>query len=224
MSLSLFFDLIFLLILLIFAGVGVYRGFIKSFVRSARLILSVVAAYAFGGLFGRFLNSAFLGAWVYGGVHGSVDGMLGDTVEHISAENLLGAFPPFLVSDSVEGTVTEAFSSQSGEGLVSTVSAAIASPIATLLSNLLGYVIVFFATLLLLRFVAWLFTEWVERIRLLSFFNRLLGGAWGALTGMLLLLAAAALIKLFFRESEIYTDTVAVRLLCDSVFLDFLNF
>lgn len=220
MSLALFFDLAFVLVFMIFIGIGAHRGFIKGFVRSARLILSFVAAY----LFGAFLNAAFLGEWILGGVRGAVDGMIGDAVAGMSAEKLLSSFPPFLVTDSVRESVAEAFSEQTGERLVSAVATAIADPIASLVSGILGYAAVFLLSMLLLKLVAWLLTEWADQISVLGFLNRLLGGAWGALTGTVLLLTVAAVIKLFFRESEVYTDTVVVRMLCDSFFLDFLNF
>jgi len=224
MSLPLLFDGAFILIFLIFVGIGVYRGFIKGFVRSARLILSFAAAYALGTPLGAFFNSAFLGSWVYDGARGIVDGMIGNAASGMDADRLLSSFPEFLVTDTVRASVSEAFTEKAGETLVSSVASAISMPIASLVSGILGCVTVFFASLLLLRLVAWLFTEWADQISLLGCFNRLLGGVWGALTGALLLLAIAAAIKLLFRESEIYTDTVVVRMLCDSVFLDFLSF
>ena len=54
--------------------------------------------------------------------------------------------------------------------------------------------------------------------------NRILGGVWGCLIGVFLLLIVSALITLFFRDSEVYTDTVIVRWFCDSVLLSFCSF
>ena len=224
MSLPLLLDGAFVLIFLIFVGVGVYRGFIKGFVRSTRIILAFASAYLFGAPLGNFFNSAFLGSMVYDGVRGAVNGMIGDAASGMSAEKLLSSFPGFLITDNVKKSVTEAFSKESGERLVSSVSSAISEPIASLISGILGYVTVFIVSLLLLKLVAWLFTEFADQISVLGCYNRLLGGVWGALTGSLFLLTVAAVIKLLFRESEAYTDTVIVRMFCDSVFLDFFKF
>ena len=223
MSVSLFFDVSFVAILLVFICVGVYRGFIKSFVRSARLVLSALAAYAFGGAVGNMIKSIFLGSWVYDGVYGMMAGVVGDGAEGMRAENLLSSFPQFLVGNSVQARVEHALSEYSGERLLSPVASAVSEPIASLLAGILGYAIVFFLCLFLLRLVAWLFTEWVDRIRLLGFFNRVLGGVWGALVGSLALLTASAVILIFFKDSEVYTETVVVRWFCDLPLLNFLK-
>ena len=223
MSVSLFFDISFLAILLVFICVGVYRGFIKSFVRSARLILSALAAYAFGGAVGDAIKSFFLGDWIYDGVYGMTKEMIGDAATEMSAEKLLSSFPQFLIGDSVQERVEHAFSEYSGERLVSSVASAISEPFSSLLAGILGYARVFFLCLFLLRVFAWVFTEWADRISILGFFNRLLGGAWGALVGSLALLAASAVILIFFTDSEVYTETVVVRWFCDSPLLYFLK-
>lgn len=217
-------DLLFLLALLIFVFVGILRGFIKCFVGSARWIASAVLAYLFGGMLGELLNALVIGEWIRTGVFGIVDGMLKDAVSDVTAEQMLASFPQFLIGDSARETVNAAFAQQTGERLVSSVTDAIASPIASFISGILGYVTVFLLSLLLCKVVAWLGTSVAERIGILSFTNRFLGALWGALSGSLLLLAVAAVIKLFFRETEIYTDTVIVRWFCDSPFLSFLNF
>ena len=64
---------------------------------------------------------------------------------------------------------------------------------------------------------------WGLVLSILGFFNRLLGGAWGALVGSLALLAASAVILIFFTDSEVYTETVVVRWFCDSPLLYFLK-
>ena len=224
MSVSQTFDLLFLLTLLVFILVGIFRGFIKSFVGSARLILSVALAYAFGGVVGELLNSALIGGWIENGVFGFVDGMIGDAASDAAAEQILSAFPQFLIGDASREAVNEAFATQSGASLSAAVTTAIAEPIAAVVSGILGYATVFLLSLLLCRLVAWAGTSVVDRIAPLRFFNRLFGGTWGALTGALLLLTVAAIVKLFFRETEVYTDTSVVRWFADSPFLSFLDF
>lgn len=224
MSVSQTFDLLFLLTLLVFILVGVFRGFIKSFLGSARLILSVALAYAFGGAVGELLNSALIGGWIENSVFGFVDGLIEDSASDATAEQILSAFPQFLIGDSSREAVNEAFAVQSGASLSLAVTSAIAKPIAAVVSGILGYATVFLLSLLLCRLVAWVGTSVADRIAPLSFFNRLLGGAWGALTGSLLLLTVAVVVKLFFRETGIYTDTAVVRWFANSPFLSFLNF
>ena len=223
MSVSVIFDLLYMAVLLIFILVGIYRGFIKSFLGSVRLILSFLLAHLFGGALGEFLRSAFLGEWIYGGVHGTVPDLVGDATAELGASDVLSAFPEFLIGDSVHSAVDEAISSYSGEMLISAVSSAIADPISSLISGILGYVIVFLLSFLLWKLIAWLGTKLADQISLLGFLNRFLGGAWGALTGAVWLLLASAVIRLFFRGSEVYTDTVIVRWFCDLPLLSFLN-
>ena len=224
MSISAIFDLIFLLVLLIFTGMGVYRGFLKDFVRSTRWILSFLAANTFGGLLGGLLDSALIGPWVFDGIHGAVKDIFEKAGSEISSETLLSSFPGFIVNDHVREGVTAAFSGQSGDGLITSVSTLIASRISSVIASVLGFVLVFLLAFFLLKIVAGILTKWADRLLLVGALNRVLGGVWGFLLSSLLLLLVSFLIKLFFGDSEIYTDSVLVRAFADSAFFGFLNF
>ncbi|MBE6589985.1 MAG: CvpA family protein [Ruminococcaceae bacterium] len=224
MSTVLFFDILFVLFFLGFVVFGIRRGFIKSFFRSVGLILSFVASYVFGDSLSSLFCHLFVKEWVYQGVYGTVAGILAESMEGMNADSFLSRFPPFLISEDFRCRVAELFSTQTGERLTSALAEGISVPLSSLLSSLLGYVAAFVIAFFVLRMFAWGGTEIAERIAPLGFLNRFLGGAWGALTGAASLLLVCAVIKLFFKGSEIYTDSVVVRAFCDSAFLSFLNF
>lgn len=224
MTFAWLFDIAFLIIAALFILVGCKRGFIQSLIRSAKVILAIVIAYLLGGYMGAFFNSAFVGNMVYTPVHDWINNTYGNMAETVDAEVLLSQIPSFAMTDDLKATVLHSVENHSGEEFVNTVSHAIADPLATAISNLLGYVVVFVLALIALGFVAWLLTKLADRLVFLGITNRILGGAWGAITAMVVLLVIASILKTFLGNDPLYLDTVIVRFFGDSSVLDAIGF
>ena len=211
-------DLIFVALAAILVILGIFRGFIKSVIRSAKLILSFVLAYFLGSPFGMLLKDAFVGNWVYDGVSAKVNGVYNGVASNITADGLLSQFPDFIVSDELRATIANATSEETGEALVQSISKGIADPISTAVSNVLGYVLVFILAFIGLMIAAWFLTKIVEKFAFIGLANRILGGVWGALTALIAMIVISSVVKLFFGHTDFYTSSVLVKWIGDSEF------
>ena len=191
----LIFDVLFIIVAIIMIALGIKRGFIKSLIRSAKLILSVVLAYLLGSHLGLILKDSFIGTPVYNFVYEKVNALYLDASSAVNVEEITAAFPQF-------------------------VTLGIADPISTLISNVLGYILVFVLAFIGLSVVAWLLTALTDKIKLLGAANRVLGAVWGALMAAIILLMVASVIKLFFGETDFYQQTVVVKFFGDSALLE----
>ena len=85
--------------------------------------------------------------------------------------------------------------------------------LANIISNIIAYVITFVLALVLLTVVAWLLTKITEKIALLGTANRILGGLFGTVMGLIVLTIIACIIKFLDTKDVIYSQTVIVEFL-----------
>ena len=182
---SLIADILFVLIAVIFIAVGVKRGFIKSLIQSAKFLLALLIAYFVGPMAGQFIKDRIVFQPVYNWL----------TDKGVGAVEKL---PDFLRPDAA--TV--------GEGVLP-----FAESVATIISNLVGYVVVFVVSLILLTIVGWLLTKIADKIALLGTANRILGGLFGTVMGLIVLTIIACIIKFLDTKDVIYSQTVIVEFL-----------
>lgn len=215
-------DCIFVAVAAIIIIVSAKRGFIANLLRSAKWILSFLLAYFFGTRVGSLFCEWFLGDAVRNFVYGKVDAIYREAEAAFNAEQVLQKLPSFLLSDDLRAKLEAA--EGNGEELVASFTDSIATPVSTLLSNILGYVAVFLASLILLWILVKLLDGIMEHIKLLGTINTVLGLVWGILLAGMLLLMAASVCKLFFADTPIYQNSVVVRFLGDSFLLQILSF
>ena len=220
MSYSIVLDIVFALIGIIFIAVGIKKGFIKSLIQSAKLLLSIVAAYFLGSQVGLILKDKFIFKPVYDFVFDKVNGLYLDATASLNAEEVIASFPKFLMNDELKNQITNATSEESGAALVESVSTSIADPVSGFFANVLGYVLVFVVALIVLSIAAWLLTKLTDKIAFLGTANRILGGVWGALMGAIVLFMIASVIKLIGAGDPLYTNTVIVKFFGDSALLE----
>ena len=213
-------DILFVLIAAIFILVGVRRGFIKSLIQSAKLLLSIVAMYFLGSHTATFLRDKFIFKGVYDFVYGKVDGLYKDATASLNTDELLASFPEFLLNDEVRANIENATSEESGTALVESVTNSIANPVSDVFSNILGYALTFVLALIILSIAAWFLTKLADRITFIGKVNRILGGVWGALMGIIILFMIASVVKFLGADTPLYNDTVVVKFFGDSILLE----
>lgn len=214
-------------ILFLVVGVGLVlvcakRGFLKSAIHFLKTVLAFVFAYLFGGKLGQFLCDKFIAAPVREWVYGRLEGLYTQAASSVNAEAIASEFPDFLLSDEIKENLSAA--EGSGEELLNTMTDSIATPAATVISNILGYIGVFVISLVLLWVAAIVLTKLVERITFLHRINTALGALLGLLIAVTLLFVAASVIKFISAESELYTGSVIVKFFGDSALLEKLKF
>ncbi len=215
-------DILFVLIAAIFIVVGIRKGFIKSLIQSAKLLLSIVAMYFLGSPMAQFLKDQFIFKGVYDFVHNFVDGIYQQSTAGMNAEEILASFPPFMVNDQVKADVNASIADaeQSGAALVESISNIVANPVSDVISNILGYVLTFVLALIVLSIAAWFLTKLADRITFIGKVNRILGGVWGALMGIIVLFMIASIVKFLDANNLVYQDTAIVKFFGDSILLE----
>ena len=104
----------------------------------------------------------------------------------------------------------------SGEQFVSSAADSIATPVATVFSNILGYIGVFLIALIALWIAAILLNKIIEQVGILDRINTLLGAILGLFIAMILLLVVSSIVKFFWGAEPIYTDSLLVKLFGNS--------
>ena len=211
-------DILFVLIAAIFIVVGVRRGFIKSLIQSAKLVLTIIATYFLGSYTAAFLKEKFIFKGIYDFWYAKFNGAYQSAVSSSGVEefrNTVESAPDILLAPEKKAEILESISEEGGEALVESLSTSVATPMADVASNILGYVITFVLAFVVLTIVAWLLTKIADRVSFIGTANRILGGVFGALVGVIVLMIAAVIVNLIDVDKAIYPDTVIVKLLGD---------
>lgn len=178
-------DVVFILVAIIFIAVGAKRGFIKSLIQSAKFLLAVAITYFVGPITSGFIKDQFIFQPVY------------DWLNDVGT-SVVDTLPAFLRPE---------------EGVVGEEIYPIADSVSGAISNIIGYIVTFILAIVLLTVLAWLLTKLTDKITLFGTANRILGGVFGALMGVLVLFVAAAIIKYLDAEGTIYPQTYVVQFL-----------
>ena len=198
------------------------KGFIKSVIRSARVVLSILAVYLWGNALGKVICGKWIGAPVRNAVYEKINGIYQGAVDAFQVEKVKEALPSFLLNektsanlDSLEGA---------GADLVEQITDTVATPIASLISKILGWVLVFVLAMAVLSVGAWLLEKVISHIKLLDRVNTLLGLVWGLLAAAVVLLVLSSLVRVFLADSPIYTKSIVVKFFGESGLLKSLRF
>ena len=214
-------DLIFVAIGLVIILVCIYRGFLKMMIRTFSLLIAVLLTYFIGGHVASLLCNGFIGSMVHNSMYESVNSIYMETAGQIDPAQALEQIPAFLRTEELQNKIAQL--GASGEEWVNTVTDALSAPIASLISNIIAYVLVFVLALVGLFFLSKILDAVVENITLLDRVNKILGGIWGVLLAVMVLFMVSSIMKLFFANSEIYTNSVVIRFFGDSALLGFLK-
>ena len=214
-------------ILFLAVGVGLIlvcakRGLLKSAIHFCKTLLAFVFAYLFGSKLGQFICEKWISAPVHDWVRGKLDGIYQQTADGLSAEKLAEAFPDFVMTDEVKASLQNA--NGSGEQLLDEMTSTIATPAASVISNIIGYVGVFLISIVLLWIAAVILTKLIEHIGFLHTVNTVLGGVLGFLVALIVLFVAASVIRFLFGDTPLYTDSLIVKLFGESKLLEHLKF
>ncbi len=215
---ALILDILFVLVAAIFIAVGVKRGFIKSLIKSAKLLLTILATYFLGSSIATFLRDKFIFKSIYDVVYGKANGIyesVNGSVEGFreGLTNFFKVLPDFFLKPEKEEEILNAISEENGLTMVESISNNIANPVADVVSNILGYVITFVLAFVILTVAAWLLTKIADRISFIGTANRILGGAFGALMGIIILMVVAVIVNFIDANQAVYPYTVIVKLL-----------
>ena len=207
-------DVVFLLVGFGLIVVCAKRGFLKSVIHFFKTILALTAAYLWGSALGGILRDRFILSPVRNFVYDKLNAAYTGATDGVDATALLNSLPEFLQTEEIQQKILSA--EGSGEQFVSSAADSIATPVATVFSNILGYIGVFLIALIALWIAAILLNKIIEQVGILDRINTLLGAILGLFIAMILLLVVSSIVKFFWGAEPIYTDSLLVKLFGNS--------
>lgn len=215
-------DAIFLIIGFFFVWIGIKEGLIGTIVIYSKTLLAYIAAYFLGGPVSNLIREKWLGNAIRGFVYNKINCAYQAAADSFDAQSAISSLPNFLMTEEMKAKLYAA--EGSGEELVNSMTDSVSSPIASLFSNIIGYIVVFLIALIGLWIVASVLTKLIKHIKLFNTINTVLGCILGILIASVILFIIASILKYFFAESEIYTKSVIVKFFGESPLLQVIKF
>jgi uncharacterized membrane protein required for colicin V production len=203
MNISSVIDLALVLLTIILVIRYTIKGAVKSIFSFFKTFLAIFIAYSFRNPVAKLVDSMFMGNWVRGWVYDSLlASARGSEIEGINFVNIYEKTPKFFTNilskfDMDLSGFNEAISSlpHATDEQIETLANNIGSSVSLLLSMILGMIVVFILSLLVLTFIVNLFDK-VTKLPVLNFVNRLLGAVIGLLISVTVIWAVNGIITM----------------------------
>ena len=202
MTISPILDIAVAVLLILFALIGVRRGFIKSVVRLLGFVLSVVAAAVASMPVAQYVYEAFFYSPIKAMVSQKVQEGVATAATGLSEQvtAVLSSLPKGVQSLlAMYGTDGNGFSgaAQTGEALVTTVMDGVITPLCTALLQVIVFLVLFLVLFLLIRLLGKLLDKVFSSLPLIKQINGLLGGLLGFAEGVLVLFVLCYALQLY---------------------------
>lgn len=179
------------------------KGAVKSIFSFVKTFLAIAVAYLFRNPVAKLINEMFMGNWVRGWVYDSLYASArGGEIKGINFVNVYEKTPKFFTNilskfDMDLSGFNEAISSlpHATDEQIGALADNIGSSVSLLLSMILGMVVIFILSLLVLTFIINLFDK-VTRLPVLNFVNRILGAVIGLLIAAMVIWAVNGVITM----------------------------
>ena len=179
------------------------KGAVKSIFSFVKTFLAIAVAYLFRNPVAKLINEMFMGNWVRGWVYDSLYASArGGEIKGINFVNVYEKTPKFFTNilskfDMDLSGFDEAISSlpQATDEQIGVLADNIGSSVSLLLSMILGMIVIFILSLLVLTFIINLFDK-VTRLPVLNFVNRILGAVIGLLIAAMVIWAVNGVITM----------------------------
>ncbi len=189
-------DLVYVALAVITLIVFYKRGFIDSVFRFGRVIFAGILAYLIGPSVGEWLKTKYIYGWINDWVSEKVSSFLNNTAGAVDIGGLIDQLP-FLVRQLVnKEELVEKYSGEALENVASDFAQSAAQPLASLLSNLIAYIAVYFLALLVL-FLVFKALDLLSKLPVLNAINKILGLIFGAIAAFLLLALVTYILGIF---------------------------
>ena len=200
------------------------RGLLLSLIKFFRLILSAVAAHTWGGAFAAFVGEKFLNAPIRASIYEKVNATYQNTAGGMGTDISLSMLPKFLQTDSMREKLSEA--DGTSEALVNSITDTIAEEYSAVVCGVIGYVLVFVAVCLAFSVAYVLIRNARRSFHAFGTVDTVCGGLLGVAFAWIVLLFAGSVLKFFFGNQSVYSDSTVARYFgewASTVGFDFLN-
>lgn len=195
------------------------RGFILSLIKFFKMLISAIAAYLWGGVFGRFVGEKILNTPIRNSVYKKVNDAYLNATDGFQPEQ---ALPNYLKNDAMLQKLNGL--EGSGDALVNSVTDTVSEAISAVVCGVIGFLLVFVATFLALSVICLLVQGMKKIFRTFGVADTVFGGVLGFVFAWLVLLFAGSLMKFFFGNQPVYEDSSVVKFFGESTLLESLRF
>ena len=188
-------DLLYMILAVVTVAIFTKRGFIESVFRFGRSITAGVICYFAGPHVSKLIYDKLIYRGIVDFVSEKVEQFLINAVGSVDVQSLIDGLP-FFVKQLVDRESMEAkYGNAVGnfEAVAHDFAETVSQPLASLLSNLIAYVLVFLASMLLL-FILFKVLDGIFKLPILNAINKTLGFIFGVLATCLLLAAITFLL------------------------------
>lgn len=215
------FDICALVIAAVIVFTCARKGFFLTILSFFKFLLSVLAAYFFGGKLGAVLGNAFINRSVYDSVYQKFNAVYVSASGSFSVDSIRNAIPKFLQTDDMMAKLNGL--EGSGAELVESMSKTVADALSTVICTVVGAILMFLLAMLVLTVVYVVLKAIKSKFRLLGIADSVLGAVFGCLISCLVLMLVGSLVKLFFGSSDAYAASRVMRFFGDATMSDFFS-
>ena len=202
------FDLIAIAVAFLIVVIFAKRGFIRSIFRFFRWIFAVLMAYFFGSKLATFFYDKFFYGAFLKSITEKVQALYDSAAGSFHGEAVYEKLPFFLKTEALHEKLTAI---EEGDGMVNAISEALTKPVATIASNVAGYLLIFIVSFLVFWLVLFLLEKIVKLTAFTRAINALLGGVLGLAFAFLLLVMAVSVMKIFFSDTAVYANSFLIK-------------
>lgn len=195
------------------------KGFFLTILSFFKFLLSVLAAYFFGGKLGALLGKAFINQSVYDSIYKKFNEIYVSASGSFNVDSIKNAIPKFLRTDDM---ITKLDGLEgSGAELVESMSHTVADALSAVICTVVGAILMFLIAMLVLTIVYAVLKAIKSKFKLLGIADGVLGAVFGCLISCIVLMLFGSLIKLFFGNTEAYAASKVLRLFGNATLGDF---
>mgnify|MGYP002517889143 FL=1 len=195
------------------------KGFFLTILSFFKFLLSVLAAYFFGGRLGALLGNAFINQAVYDSIYKKFNEIYVSASGSFNVESIKSAIPKFLQTDDMMAKLNGL--EGSGAELVESMAGTVSDALSAVICTVLGAVLMFLIAMLVLTIVYAILKAIKSKIKLLGIADGVLGAVFGCLISCIALMLFGSLVKLFFGNTDAYAASKLVKFFGDATVSDF---
>lgn len=195
------------------------KGFFLTILSFFKFLLSVLAAYFFGGRLGALLGTAFINQAVYDSIYKKFNEIYVSATGSFNVESIKNAIPKFLQTDDMMAKLNGL--EGSGAELVESMSKTVSDALSAVICTVVGAVLMFLIAMLVLTIVYAVLKAIKSKIKLLGIADGVLGAVLGCLISCIALMLFGSLVKLFFGTTDAYAASKLVKFFGDATISDF---
>ncbi|MBE6613367.1 MAG: hypothetical protein E7632_12860 [Ruminococcaceae bacterium] len=167
---------------------GITRGFVKSVMSFASVLIAIAAAYFLTGPVAAFLQETVIFGWIFGMVSESLQGIVSAGTSRLELDKIFTDRPEALTEiaerfdfdlDELAAYYYDALSGAADEEALTALSEKIAAPAASAISTILAALGIFIVALIALKLLT-LLLDLICRLPVLSHLNTFFGAVFGA--------------------------------------------